>query len=288
MSSSSSSSNSSISDPLEYWNGPAAERWVRDQVDFDRMVGPFGDAAIEASKAGAGESVLDVGCGCGETVLGLASRVGPTGRVVGVDLSVPMLTRAKERCRERSNVSFLEGDASKVIPEQPAFDLAFSRFGVMFFTDPVVAFRRIHAALRPTGRLSFVCWRSLDANPWAAVPFDAAMRAVGRPEPTPPDAPGPFSFADPARVRGILEAAGFRDVSAASFESEVGFGPASTLDEAATAIVRLGPVARLLADRDEEARSRAIAAIREVLPPYVDARGEPRLKGAAWVVTARR
>jgi SAM-dependent methyltransferase len=198
-----------------------------------------------------------------------------------------MLARAKERCRDRSNVSFLEGDASKVIPEQPSFDLAFSRFGVMFFPDPVAAFRRIRAALRPTGRLSFVCWRALDANPWAALPFEAAVRAIGRPEPTPPDAPGPFSFADPKRVGGVLESAGFRDVAATSFDSEVGFGPASSPEEAAVAIVRLGPVARLLADRDEEARAKAIAAIRDAIPPYLAANGEPRFRGAAWVVTAR-
>ena len=235
----------------------------------------------------AGESALDVGCGCGETLLGLASLVGAGGRVVGVDASVPMLTRARERCGDRANVSFLEGDASKVIPAQPSFDLAFSRFGVMFFADPVAAFRRIRAALRPAGRLSFVCWQPLDQNPWAALPFDAAARAVGRPEPTPPDAPGPFSFGDPARVRGILDAAGFRDVAAESVEREVGFGPASTLDEAAAAIARLGPVARLLVDRDDATRAKAIAAIREVIPPYVSAGGEPRFRGAAWVVTAR-
>ena len=277
----------SMRDPIEYWNGPAAERWVRDQVDFDRMVGPFGEAALHAAKVTAGESALDVGCGCGETLLGLASLVGPGGRVVGVDASVPMLAKAKERCRDRANVSFLGGDASKVIPDQPSFDLAFSRFGVMFFADPVGAFRRIRGALRPAGRLSFVCWRPLDQNPWAALPFDAAARAIGRPEPTPPDAPGPFSFGDPTRVRSILEGAGFRDVAAESVEREVGFGAASTLDEAAAAIARLGPVSRLLADRDDATRARAITAIREVIPPYVGAGGEVRFRGTAWVVTAR-
>lgn len=277
----------SMNDPIEYWNGPAAERWVRDQVDFDRMVGPFGEAALKAAKVIAGESALDVGCGCGETVLDLSSLVGPGGRVVGVDASVPMLARAKERCRDRANVSLLVGDASKVIPEDPSFDLAFSRFGVMFFADPAGAFRRIRGALRSAGRLSFVCWRAPDQNPWATLPFEAAARVVGRPEPTPPDAPGPFSFADPARVRGILEAAGFRDMAVESVEREVGFGPASSLDEAAAAIARLGPVSRLLADRDEATRAKALAAIREAIPPYVGANGEPRFAGAAWVVTAR-
>jgi SAM-dependent methyltransferase len=277
----------SMGDPIEYWNGPAGERWVQEQAVLDRMVGPFGDAALQAAKVTAGESAIDVGCGCGETLLRLASRVGPSGRVLGVDPSAPMLRRARELCRERSNVSFLEGDAAKVIPEQASFDLAFSRFGVMFFADPVGAFRRIRGALRPAGRLSFVCWRPLDLNPWATLPFDAAARAVGRPEPAPADAPGPFSFGDPARVRGILEAAGFRQVAAESFETEVGFGPAATLDEAAAAIAKLGPVSRLLANRDEATRAKAIAAIREVIPPYIRAAGEPWFPGAAWVVTAR-
>jgi prepilin-type processing-associated H-X9-DG protein len=279
-----------MSDPIAYWNGPAAERWVSEQDDLDNMVRPFGDAALGAARVTAGESVLDVGCGCGETLLSLASLVGPTGRVVGVDASLPMLARAKDRCSGRMNVAFLDGDATKVIPSDPhdaSFDVALSRCGVLVFADPVAAFRRIRGALRPGGRLSFVCWRAVEENPWAAVPFAAVAKVLGPPEPAAPDAPGPFSFGSAARVRAVLESAGFRDVTTEKVDHEVGYGTTTDLDATAAAVARVGPVARMLVDRDEATRARAIAAVRDVLPPYVQPGGAVRFPASAWVVTAR-
>lgn len=273
-------------DQVAYWNGPAAERWVQEQARLDQMLRSFGKAALDSADVALGQTVLDVGCGCGDTLLSLAALVGAQGRVVGIDTSAPMLARAKELCAKHSNVSLLEGDASSMAAGLGPFDVLFSRFGVMFFEDPIRAFQRLRGALRGQGRVSFVCWRRLADNPWASVPLDAVADVLGRPEPQPPDAPGPFSFGDPARVRGILERAGFRDVALRGFDATVAFGASASLHEAAQEIARLGPVARLLVDRDEAAVSQALRAIEAVIPPYASARGV-HFPGAAWVVTAR-
>ncbi len=274
-------------DQVAYWNGPTAGRWVQEQTRLDRMLRPFGEAALDSAAITPREAVLDVGCGCGDTLLALADRAGAHGRVVGIDPSAPMLARAKERCANLPTVSVIEGDASSTSLGPGSFDVVFSRFGVMFFPDPERAFQHLRGALRADGRLSFVCWRRLAENPWASVPFDAVVEVLGRPEPPPPDAPGPFSFGDPARVQRILGAAGFRDVTLQRFEAKVAFGASPSLDEAAQELAKLGPVARLLEDRDAAAVSRAIAAIRAVIPPYASAAGGVALPGAAWLVTAR-
>ncbi len=271
----------------DFWNGLAGERWVREQAGLDEMLRPFGDAALEASRVASAEAVLDLGCGCGDTSLMLATRVGPRGRVVGVDLSTQMLNRAKERGAGVGHLSFLAGDASRVSLEKGAFDLLFSRFGVMFFSDPVGAFAHLGRALRGSGRIAFACWRSLAENPWVAVPFEAVVSILGRPEPQPEDAPGPFSFSDASRVRAILESAGFGDVSLQSFETKIVFGASGSLDDAVDEIARLGPVGRLLVDRDEASVARALDAIKAAIPAYRSAQGAVQFSAAAWIVTAR-
>jgi hypothetical protein len=133
----------------------------------------------------------------------------------------------------------------------------------------------------------FVCWQSLTKNPWAAVPSEAVADILGRPDPQPEDAPGPFSFGDAARVRDILEGAGFRDVSLRSFETTIVFGASGSIDDAVDEIARLGPVARLLVDRDEVSVARALAAIKAVISVYRSAQGAVQFPGAAWIVVAR-
>jgi SAM-dependent methyltransferase len=276
-----------MTDQIEYWNGAVGQRWVAEQDALDAMLRPFGQAALDAGAAADGEGVLDVGCGCGATALALAAAVGKRGRVVGLDASAPMLARARERSVGVANLTFVEGDASSSPIEGGAFDLLFSRFGVMFFPDPATAFAHLRAALRPGARLAFVCWRSLAQNPWATIPFEAVASVLGRPEPPAPDAPGPFSFGDPRRVQSILETSGFRDVQLTAVEGHVQFGESGSLDDTAREMARLGPAARLLGDRGEEEVQRGIAAIRAALPPYADARGGVRLGASVWIATAR-
>jgi SAM-dependent methyltransferase len=276
-----------MTDQIEYWNGPAGQRWAAEQDELDAMLRPFGQAALDAGAAAHDEAVLDVGCGCGTTSLALAAAVGGGGRVVGVDPSAPMLARARERAAGVANLTFVEGDASSSPIDRGGFDLLFSRFGVMFFPDPRAAFTHLRTGLRAGGRLAFACWRSLAHNPWSAIPFEAVASVLGRPEPQAPDAPGPFSFGDPERVRSILEGAGFRDVQLTPFEGQVAFGESGSLDETARAMARLGPAARLLGDRSEEDVQRGIAAIRATLPVHADAAGRVRLGASVWIATAR-
>jgi SAM-dependent methyltransferase len=275
-----------MNDQIAYWNGPAGERWVREQANLDEMLRPFGNAALDAARVTLDEAVLDLGCGCGDTSLALATLVGPRGRVVGLDASAQMLNRAKQRGAGRPNLSFVEGDASSEPLAHGAFDLLFSRFGVMFFSDPTSAFAHLRGVLRPDGRVVFVCWQSLTENPWAAAPFEAVASVLGRPEPQPEDAPGPFSFGAAARVREILDSAGFRNVNMRSFETTITLGASGAIDDAVDEIARLGPVARLLMDRDEASFARAKAAIRAVATCYRTPQGAVRFPAAARIVTA--
>jgi SAM-dependent methyltransferase len=270
---------------VEFWNGPGADRWVRYQEVLDRSLEPFGRAVLQACAAKAGERVVDVGCGCGWTSLELAGSVGLGGAVLGVDVSAPMLDRARQRAKARglSNATFTVADASTHAFDG-SFDLICSRFGVMFFADPVAAFTNLRRALRPAGRVTFMCWGPVADNPWFRVPMAAAGSVVQLPAPTPPGEPGPFAFADRSRVEGILRDAGFMQVRIESAAPDYFAG--ADLDEAATNGVETGPVARVLLEVDEATRTRARGAIREALKPYVRDEGVV-LPATTWIVSGR-
>lgn len=272
------------------WTGRSGEVWRDNQSRLDRMLAPYGAAAIAAASPVPGERVLDVGCGSGATTLELAARVGASGSVLGLDISEPLLSRARERTPQGAPVSFVLGDASRHDLPTGAFDLLFSRFGVMFFDDPAAAFTHLRTALAPRGRLAFVCWRPFDENDWVRLP----MRAVADilpPLPTPaPDAPGPFAFGDADRVRHMLSTAGFIDIAITPFDSPQVYGEAATRDEAIGAALELalqvGPLARALADQPDVLRERAAAAVRAAFETRATDQAVT-MDGAAWIVTAR-
>jgi SAM-dependent methyltransferase len=207
-------------DQADYWNGDAGQRWVDGQEAMDAMLAPFGEAAMEAAGVAKGAEVIDLGCGCGGTTLELARRTGPMGRVIGIDISTPMLRRAQQRASEAglSHTLFINTDASTHGFEAQKADLAFSRFGVMFFANPIAAFANIHRGMRAEGHLAFACWRPVGENEWVTVPREVALRHVAPPEPMKPGAPGPFAFAEPAHVATVLGRAGFRGVTLARFD----------------------------------------------------------------------
>lgn len=273
---------------MRYWNEEAGPRWVRQQQRLDAQINPLGLAAMQRAGAKPGDHVLDVGCGCGQTSLELAERVGPQGSVVGIDISQPMLTRARERQNERGikNLEFLRADAQTHRFERERFDLIFSRFGVMFFDDPPTAFGNLRTALHPDGRLCFICWQALEKNEWVRVPLRAAAQHVALPVPPAPGAPGPFALADPDRVRRILVAGGFTDVSLETYEAQLSLGGATSVDEAVELTLEIGPIAMLLRDADPSVRTRVAQAIREALIPYASRDGVS-LGGTAWIVSAR-
>lgn len=273
---------------IRYWNEESGPKWVRLQQQLDTQLAPLGLAIMQRAGVKPGEQVLDVGCGCGQTSLELAGRVGPHGAVVGLDISQPMLTRAQERQQERAitNLEFIRADAQTYVFEGDRFDLIFSRFGVMFFDDPIAAFRNLRTALRADGRLCFMCWQELAKNDWARVPLIAALQHVPPPPPPLPHAPGPFALADPDRVRHLLTAAGFTEVSLETHQTALSVGGATTVDEATEFTLEIGPVGTLLRTAEAETRTRVAHAIRDALMPYAGKDGV-RLPGTTWIVFAR-
>lgn len=270
-----------------YWNEVSGPRWVRVQDVIDRQIAPLGERALAAAQLSSGERVLDVGCGCGQTTLRAAAHVGEAGEVLGIDLSAPMLARARERAREMgvTNVRFEQADAQTAsLPQH--FDVLFSRFGVMFFDAPEAAFTNLRRALRSGGRLAFVCWQALTRNPWMLVPLTAVAPLVPLPAPPPPGAPGPFGFADAARVTRILEEAGFVDVGVESVEETLLVGPPD-VNDAARFLVAMGPAAAALADAalTPEKQSQVEQAVRQAIEPYLTPDGV-RMPSASWIVTA--
>jgi len=268
-------------DQAAYWNGLGGERWLANHERTERTVSLFGQEALAAASAKPGERVLDIGCGAGGSTAELARSVAPGGHVLGADISQLLVGKARER--KITNADFVVADAATCEFEAAAYDLAFSRFGVMFFGDPAAAFRNIHRALKPGGRLTFVCWRTVPENPWVHVPMKAgAEHLPPLPRPGPED-PGPFSFGDRSRVERILEAAGFAPPSLRPLDRLIRLG--QTIDEALESVMRIGPMSRLFADATPAQAEKAKAAIAVALKTHVRADGVS-LAGACWLVSA--
>jgi len=275
-------------DQIQYWNETAGPKWVRYQATLDAQIGPLGLAAMERLAVGSGERVLDVGCGCGATTLELAGRVGPSGSVLGVDVSAPMVEVARRRLAAAgfAHARVELGDATTQRFEPGERDALFSRFGVMFFPDPTAAFRNLRGALRSDGRLGFVCWQPVDRNPWTYLALKTASQYVTLPPRPGPEDPGPFSFADAERVRRILGGAGFVDVVLEPHEQELVIAAGASYEDAIDFLVQLGPMTAALKDASEADRERVTVAVREALAPHVSG-GELRLGSATWLVRAR-
>jgi SAM-dependent methyltransferase len=268
---------------IAYWNGPASARWVRFQEKMDPAMRPFGEAAMAAVRPPPAARVLDVGCGCGDTTIALADWASG-GTVLGVDVSAPMLERAMARAAGRAGISFVMGDAAKLPLEPASFDVVFSRFGVMFFADPVGAFRNLRAATRAGGRLSFVCWRELTDNPWGQIGLEV-ISAIAPAAPVDPDAPGPFSLRREARIRAILGDAGWADIEVTRIDRIVQVTRSADVGEAVEFYMNMGPGARLLAGADDAVRATARARLAEVLGPHVTD-GGVGLGASVWLVGA--
>jgi SAM-dependent methyltransferase len=256
------------------------------QREIDAVVVPFGKAALEAAAPQGGERVIDIGCGCGDTSIELARRVGAAGMVLGVDVSKPMLEVARtsgalERC---ANLSFRDADASET--QLPAnTDLLFSRFGVMFFHQPTSAFSHLRTSLRAGGRCVFVCWRTPRDNAWAMTPLAAARKAMDiTPAPADPNAPGPFAFADDERLRTILSNAGYGNIDVLRFDAKVFLG--ATPRAAAENALRLGPTARLVREVGAEHEAAILEAVEAAFMPLAALDGRVILNGSTWIVSA--
>ncbi len=266
-----------------YWNEEGGERWVRYIDRLERMLAKLSARLIDAVDARPGEHVLDIGCGGGPTSAAYAAAVGERGRVLGVDVSRPILEVARRRFTTQANLEFIAADAAAHPFESGAFDVLTSRFGVMFFPEPESAFAHLRQAVRADGRLCFLCWRSLDDNPWMGAPARAAFEHVTPPEKLPPGSPGPFSLADPERLRALLTGAGFAEPQLEALDETIVLGD---VDAALAWLTDMGPAARPLAEAEPAARERALAAMREVLEAHQTAVGVS-FAGSAWLVRAR-
>jgi SAM-dependent methyltransferase len=268
----------------EEWNNTTGHRWLERHEAIDRQIAPFGRRAMERANIRAGQRILDVGCGSGETTLDLARRVGKSGSVMGVDISHLLLERARDLAARSSlaNVQFEQGDAQTFQFDRQSFDVVFSRFGIMFFDDPEAAFGNLRSALRPGGLLTFVCWPAPRENQFMTIPMAAAARHITLPEPGEPDAPGPFAFADLDRVRRILSRVGFSEIETDRLVEKVGGG---SLDEVANMLLQLGPLSSLLDSLDEPTRRAILGDIHSALTEF-GSTGRVWLDAMACLVTA--
>lgn len=273
-------------DQIAYWNGPGGQRWAERQTAQDVLLAPVADLLIARARPQAGERVLDVGCGSGATTVALAAQVGASGHVLGIDVSGPMLERARQRASAALKVDYVLADAT-VYPFEPAgFDLLASRFGVMFFADPVVSFANMRRALRPSGRLAFACWREPRENPWMMTPLQAVCQHVPKLPQMGPEDPGPFAFAAEARVRRILDEAGYREVAMEACPLSLDLAIGRGLEAAVQGALEIGPASRALDGFPDEVRKAAANSVREALAPFVSGQSV-RLPGSIWMVTAR-
>jgi SAM-dependent methyltransferase len=262
-----------------YWNGPVAENWVARQDKFDRGFTHITAAVMAFAGLRPGMNVLDIGCGAGTTTTAIARTVAP-GKAVGIDISAPLIAEARRRAG--AAVEFIEGDASDH-PFRPEFDLAFSRFGTMFFTDPVASFANIRRALKPQGRLAFICWCPFEQCQSVFVPYDAARDLLPPEEPAVPHAPGPFGLADSRHTRSVLEQAGFGAIRIEKIEPRSLMG--ATVDEAVEEAMNLGPLAFATRNMDEAAKQRIRQRIRPVLAGFHTDEGIAPV-AACWLVEA--
>jgi SAM-dependent methyltransferase len=268
----------------EFWNGTMGYAWVSQQAVISDVFTSVTSVSFSAASAKPGEHVVDIGCGTGDTLLEFAKVVGPSGSVLGVDVSVPMLGFAKRRAAEagNSNVACALADATTYAFEPRWADLVYSRFGVMFFADPAKAFANIRSGMKPDARLVFVCFRPMPESPWFRVPMEAARPHLPPQPPADPSAPGMFSFAREERVRGILSEAGFRAIELKA--TDVPIHGKDVLQSMAFH-TQAGPLPAIFEKGSQEQRARAADAVRDALAASIgpDGRG---LRVGLWLVSA--
>jgi ubiquinone/menaquinone biosynthesis C-methylase UbiE len=273
---------------VEYWNSTYTRAWADEYEAIDRLLAGLTRVAVDHAAPKLGERVVDIGCGSGTTVLELAARVGPGGYVLGADVSKPSVEKARERIAaagiRQAEVALC--DVSNHVFPANSSDLVFSRFGVMFFADPVATFANIRKAMKRDGRLALAVFRTLQENKWATAILAAVRHLLPPITPPGPEDPGQFSWGDAARVHRILETAGFQDVSLTPHDPAMPLAGRGGAAEAASFMLRVGPVVRATSDASEEQRKE----VREALEAFFQNHEGPQgivLQGAIWIVTAR-
>ena len=267
------------------WNGHEGEHWATHADRFERIGSTIWQRLVDRDLIGHADRVLDVGCGTGGSTRDLA-RIAVGGHVLGIDLSAPMLAVARTRARADglTNIDFVHADAQIHPFDAGAFDVVVSCFGAMFFADPVAAFTNLASGLRPDGTLALLAWRELHRNEWITAIRTAL--AMGRDLPVPPpEAPTPFSLADPQRVRSLLGSAGFDAIDLEAIDEAMVFG--TDADDAYGFLQTMGIVDWLTHDLDPSARAEALARLRAVVEAH-EQPGRVTFSSSTWLITARR
>jgi SAM-dependent methyltransferase len=229
----------------EYWRSAPGQKWIQFEDELDIVFEAVNEALVARAQPNSSERVVDIGCGTGATTRAFSKCLGPEGSVTAIDISEPLLARARARAAETAaHTTYLLNDAQTDTMEGDPFDLATSRFGVMFFADPVAAFANIRSWLHPDGRLVVAGWAAIDGNPWFEVPRDAAMAQLGPPDPSDPNGPGPLGFQNIGHVSDVLMGAGFADINTEC--AEVTLRHPGPIERVAALAVNIGPAARIL------------------------------------------
>ena len=273
----------------DFWSGKGGDIWVERQNAMDTMLSPLGEAALNKLNFNEEENVLDIGCGCGHTTLNIAKRIGPSGNVTGLDISEPMLKRAKESASEMSitNTSFKCVDVQTEDLGDQIYSAAFSRFGVMFFEDSIAAFKNINKSLISGGYLSFVCWQSPAVNPWQSLFIQEVKKFLDLPSP-PPRSPGPFAFMESEYVSSILEESKFQDITIEGHEAEVNMFSGRSLSDSVKDYISINPVVtQMLKESSENQIAEIVNSGIEAFSPYYSEKGLI-FPSATWLVTARK
>ena len=273
---------------VQYWNSAYTRSWANEYETIDRLFAGLTQIALDHATPKLGERVIDIGCGSGTTVFELAVRVGPSGYVLGADVSKPSVARARERLTAAGihQAEIMRCDVSTHIFPANSFDLVFSRFGVMFFSDPVATFANIRRAMKSDGRLALVVFRTPQENRFATAALAAVRHLLPPITPPGPEEPGQFSWADAARVHRILETAGFKNVSLTPHDLAMRLAGRGEAAEAANFAFRVGPVVRATSDASEQKKREVRAALEAFFKSHEGPQGIV-LPGAIWVVTAR-
>lgn len=265
------------------WNGPAGQAWVQAQPLLDGMFAPFATRLCDALPAGSAHQVLDIGCGTGAVSLALAERMRPGGHCTGVDISAAMIDSARQRARASGlNVDFIVADAQRHRFAPASMDRIVSRFGVMFFDDPVQAFSRLRQATRSAGVLHALAWRSAAENPFMTTAERAAAPLLALPARA-PDAPGQFAFADRTRVADLLAEAGWHAIRIEPIDVHCEI-PAAALP---TYLALLGPVGTALRSPgiDPTLRAQVLHTVEAAFAPFIDG-PQVRFTAACWELHA--
>ena len=270
-----------------YWNEDGGYKWAENIDVVETMITPISERLLEEISACEGNIVLDIGCGGGLTSINLANLVTSTGMVIGIDVSEPILNIARSRGAGIENLTFIQRDAATASLDESSFDIITSRFGVMFFDNPILAFKNLYVALKPTGRLVFLCWRKMQENPSWAEPAKIAAEILPPPVDSriaDPTAPGPFSLSDPAHLTAILQTSGFNNIELQKVDTNLSMGE---LDEAIIYSMKMGPASQIVKNATDQEKEQIASAIGESFRKYTN-HNEVTIPSATWIVSATK